>query len=581
MKKILSFALALVLAVGLLPNTARAAVQPSTSKNINTQTYYFASWAQPINSYLFENSTGGLTRVENTSTIIVEDYDSQFHCQTSRTIPKELPIWGGFFAGENCNFFVFGQKNEEENDSKEVIRVVKYSKDWQRLGAASLYGANTTVPFDAGTLRCDEYGGYLYVRTCHKMYTSRDGKNHQANMMFAVRQGDMTVTDSFSGVEYMDYGYTSHSFNQFVLVDQSGNIVTLDQGDGYPRALTLFRYNTKAGQDKFLGGKGERKSFRVFPGEIGYNYTGAAVGGFAETANGYVTAYNYDGARSTAGNGGYDRDVYLAFVDKNLSDVKTTQISSGFNTSAPQMVSTGLDGGYIMWNGRLLTIAANYDSNLYYARYDANGNVEPAKLAAAHLSDCAPICWNSKVVWYVTNNSVPVFYTLDESGVTPHQADGGNDASASGIACASTQTVLLNGKRVTFQAYALKNGSGGMTNYVKLRDLAYYLNGTKAQFTVAWSAARRISVSSGRPYTPNGSELSTPFSGDRSFKAGMSQTEVNSGAVNLGSIVLTDDNGGSYTYYKLRDLGRSLYFNVSYINGQVVINTNEPYSDAQ
>ena len=49
----------------------------------------------------------------------------------------------------------------------------------------------------------------------------------------------------------------------------------------------------------------------------------------------------------------------------------------------------------------------------------------------------------------------------------------------------------------------------------------------------------------------------------------------------VSSIVLTDDSGGDYTYFKLRDLGYRLEFNVSYINGQVVINTNEPYSDAQ
>lgn len=49
----------------------------------------------------------------------------------------------------------------------------------------------------------------------------------------------------------------------------------------------------------------------------------------------------------------------------------------------------------------------------------------------------------------------------------------------------------------------------------------------------------------------------------------------------MSSIVLTDDKGGDYTYYQLRDMGRNLGFNVSYINGQVVINTNEPYSDAQ
>lgn len=75
--------------------------------------------------------------------------------------------------------------------------MVKYDKNWKRLGAASLKGANTVIPFDAGSLRCDEYGGYLYIRTCHEMYTSDDGLNHQANMTLAVRQSDMTITDSF------------------------------------------------------------------------------------------------------------------------------------------------------------------------------------------------------------------------------------------------------------------------------------------------------------------------------------------------------------------------------------------------
>ena len=40
------------------------------------------------------------------------------------------------------------QSNAAESDSAEVIRVVKYDKDWNRLGAASLKGANTTIPFD-------------------------------------------------------------------------------------------------------------------------------------------------------------------------------------------------------------------------------------------------------------------------------------------------------------------------------------------------------------------------------------------------------------------------------------------------
>lgn len=155
------------------------------------------------------------------------------------------------------------------------------------------------------------------------------------------------------------------------------------------------------------------------------------------------------------------------------------------------------------------------------------------------------------------------------------------NAPAASIAYANTQTVLLDGKRVEFQTYALKDSAGGVTNYIKLRDMACYLNGTRAQFSVDWSAAQGISLTTGKPYTPNGSELSTPFSGNRAYKAGTGKTTINSAAYSIPTIILADDNGGAYTYYKLRDMGQYLGFNVSYINGQVVVNTNEPYSDAQ
>ena len=201
---------ALALSLVTLP-AAAAGSAPVESDNRNDQDYFV--WSTPVNSYLMENRTGGLTRVEYTGgQIVVEDYSSDFVFQSGRTIPMELSIWGGFFAGADYNFFVFGQKNPTESDRTEVIRVVKYSKDWQRLGQASLYGANTTVPFDAGSLRMDEYGGYLYIRTCHEMYTNSDGLNHQANLTMAVRQSDMSVTDSYYEVMNTDYGYVSHSF---------------------------------------------------------------------------------------------------------------------------------------------------------------------------------------------------------------------------------------------------------------------------------------------------------------------------------------------------------------------------------
>ena len=86
------------------------------------------------------------------------------------------------------------------------------------------------------------------------------------------------------------------------------------------------------------------------------------------------------------------------------------------------------------------------------------------------------------------------------------------------LAYASTQMVLVDGEAVEFQAYALKDEAGNDTNYVKLRDVAFVLNGTPAQFAVGWkSETGWVSVTTGTAYTPDGSELSTPFEGDRPY----------------------------------------------------------------
>lgn len=133
---------------------------------------------------------------------------------------------------------------------------------------------------------------------------------------------------------------------------------------------------------------------------------------------------------------------------------------------------------------------------------------------------------------------------------------------ASGTAYASTQPVLVNGTAVEFQCYALKDTKGNDTNYVKLRDVASILNGTAVQFNVGWDGT--VNIETEKAYTPNGSEMFTPFSGDRVYKSAGAETRVDGRGVSLNAIVLTDDQGGAYTYYKLRDLGMILGFQVGW-----------------
>ena len=134
--------------------------------------------------------------------------------------------------------------------------------------------------------------------------------------------------------------------------------------------------------------------------------------------------------------------------------------------------------------------------------------------------------------------------------------------SVANIAYASAQEISVDGTAVQFDAYALKDANGYDTNYVKLRDVAHTLNGTAAQFDVGWDGS--ISLTTGVPYSSNGSEMSTPFSGNRAYQTSSSAIRINGKDADLEAILLTDDEGNGYTYFKLRDLGAALGFTVDW-----------------
>ena len=461
-QRVLSLFLALAVGLSLLSGAAMAAGSPmDETKNIDST--YNGNWAVPVNSYLYQdgenlvrvehdrgwnmiNSNTGEVTVMRPEQLIVQTYSPQFRLLDSRIMELELPLWGGFFAGETYNFCVFGQENPSESDSTEVIRVVKYDKQWNRLGQASLYGANTYIPFEAGSLRMDEYGGYLYIRTSHEMYAGSDGLHHQANLTFSVRESDMEITDSFFGVANSSAGYVSHSFNQFILVDQSANIVTLNHGDAYPRGAVLMRYSAKAGSDKFITANGsywnavsEEVMLRNWSGSIGDNTTGAQITGLAETSTGYLVAFSDTGKGSATTIGKDVSNIYLAYTAKdNFTESGTTvrsltdfTASSSQFGSQPRLVPTGLDGGYILWDVAEKSDNGYFYNNgtLQYARYSADGTISQIQTVEnAPLFNGQPICRDGKVIWYVTDYDAPVFYVLDESGVTAYPtSDSGQE----------------------------------------------------------------------------------------------------------------------------------------------------------
>ncbi|MBR2897828.1 MAG: hypothetical protein IKC04_08120 [Oscillospiraceae bacterium] len=120
----------------------------------------------------------------------------------------------------------------------------------------------------------------------------------------------------------------------------------------------------------------------------------------------------------------------------------------------------------------------------------------------------------------------------------------------------SKQKLSVDGTIVKCESYNI-DGS----NYFKLRDIAMLLNGTQAQFSVKWNEKKQtISLQTEKPYTAVGGELE--IGSDKSATAQESKTTL---LVNGNEVTsLTAYNIGGNTYFKLRELGNLLYFDVSY-----------------
>lgn len=399
----------------------------SDNRNANSYNDYCAF---PVKSYLYSEGDN-LIRVECIGgQIIVEKYSSDFKLLSSRRLESDLAQpWGGFFAGKDYNFVIVGRKNWEENNRAEVVTVIKYDKDWNRLSQAVLRGANTVEPFAAGSLRFAEYNGMLYVHTCHQMYKTSDGLNHQANMMFAVRENDMSITNSMYEVTYK-YGYVSHSFNQFILIDQNRNILTLDQGDVYPRSAVMHKHNKKAGTTSFSEQPDTLEILKFPKNNQVYQKTGVCLGGLVETTNDYLTVYSDDE------NGGRDdraKNIFVSAVSKKVFSergnrvVKVTNYEANgeYSAGTPVIVPINLDSGFILWDLQKKDESGSYTSSgkLICVKYSADGQISADTVLDGMISDCQPINFQGKIVWYVTEDSSPVFYVLDSSGISAYQTE--------------------------------------------------------------------------------------------------------------------------------------------------------------
>lgn len=409
-------------------------------KSANISKYAYDKWTHRITSYLEETEEGGYRRIEVADDkVYIETYSADYKLLSTKTIDFELKKFGGYYKGENARYIVYGQPNYSEKDTKEVVRVVKYDNDWNKLGQCSITAGNSTLgvydPFEFGVVRMTENEGILYIHTSRLLYGLQNEDSytvlhHQANITYVVDEESMECVMNAAGGDYV-----SHSLDQYILTDGE-TVYRLDLGDGNPRAVVLANnpvYRKSDGENPSWSDN-DRIWLMQMIGGYGANYTGVSLGGFELMGDTLLVIGNsvvQDATVTNASDETTHRNIFVITQNKNwetgtrfkfLTDYTE---EDGITVKTPHIVKVA-DGYYILWE-ELHTERERTIYETRVAKMTPDGTIEgKIHRIKARLSDCRPIVTSdNRLLWYVTANSKSLlFYSLDLNRLDDYEYNG-------------------------------------------------------------------------------------------------------------------------------------------------------------
>lgn len=166
-------------------------------------------------------------------------------------------------------------------------------------------------------------------------------------------------------------------------------------------------------------------------------------------------------------------------------------------------------------------------------------------------------------VWDTADSRVPV-ECPDLHGSVP----GSMDYARSVMARYDEPFITVDGDVWGHSAYTVSDANGNKSHYISLYELYLMM---PEDMGVSIREGETVSFATGGEETEYDGEYGflsfLPFQGDRTYRPMTATVTVDGRPHDLSAIVLTDDDGAEYTYYKLRDLGQALGFGVSWSAG--------------
>jgi hypothetical protein len=390
----------------------------------NATSSYFPRWRNTLSSYMVYNENKTISVIEANEKINIETYDDNYKLQSKKSIKYELPLFGGFYSGEKYNYIAFGQSNSEEKDDKEVIRIVRYNKDFKRIDSVSIKGGEsyTTIPFDAACGRMSEKGDRLVFHTSRQRYQTEDGLNHQSQLTIIVDTSSMRVLNDLGSFQT---NHVSHSFDQYVQFDGDTHVL-IDHGDAYPRSVVLSKEYIDM---DYSGDNVYYNSVDLFeiPGETGANCTGVSIGGFEISSDSYIVALNSIDHSLVKEYTSYNmiglevdqRDIIICSLPKDFtsdSEVKQITLAKYVGTnkiaSIPQLVKISEDKLMVLWQEYGIKDGETGDLNYVFLDKSGKATTKIMSVENFNLSECKPMMIDNKVVWYTNEKGCRTFYTI-------------------------------------------------------------------------------------------------------------------------------------------------------------------------
>lgn len=416
------------------------------SNNIHDHEY--TNTSQVSNSYMIANPDGTVSRLESFGDIILlEKYNSSFACVSQSFLSFEGTIFGGFYAGNSYNYLIFGNNNMDQQSNFGVIKIVRYSKSWQRLSECYVNNCNTTVPFKGSNTSFCEYGNLLYIRCGHQTYKDASGLYHQSSMTICYDNATNKVTDISCTIRGTSYASTENSGAQFIGCS-NGVVGTCEASLTGPYGVLFSRYGYTAGRGTLANGAAAINTLGA-AGALTSNIPAYSIGGFDANSQYFLAVGSSQPMDGTSSN----MNLFVTRIPVNTfsgAQVKTSYLT-GYAQGDPHTIGTPF----------LVKVNANRYAILYEVRngysdmgevsylfIDAAGNrISDTATVQGCLSDCQPVVFGDKIVWYTTNGASMKIYTVPAGGTS-----------------ASNNTSV----------YTTEATTAGGVNYSKVFDFAYY-----------------------------------------------------------------------------------------------------------